>query len=126
MPRRFAAALLAVVLLCTGCATTLSALDKTPGRVADAFQDPLRRRHIYTQVGLEGSTALVSAGCALLIPFPINLVCIVVGVAYNYLTYEFVLEPIARQQMRGGKLPITGPYWERGPYFDEGQVFERP
>lgn len=125
--RRFAAGLVLVALLASGCASTLSALAKTPGRVEDAFQDPVRRRHVFTQIGLEGSTATLAIVCGVFVPFPFSLgVCPVAAVVYNYLTYEFMLEPIAKDLVREGKPSITGPYWERGPYLDEGEKFERP
>lgn len=119
------AALLVLLLALSGCASTLSALGKTPQRVEDAFEDPIRRTHIITKVGLESSTASVAIGCAVLVPFPFSIaVCPVLAVAYNYVAYEFFLEPHAKDEVAAGRPSTTGPYWEGGP--QDGEVFTYP
>ena len=52
------------------------------------------------------------------------LVCPVVAMLYNYLSYEYVLEPISRDRVHAGEPSLVGPYWERGPR--DGEVFQNP
>lgn len=87
----------------------LGTIAITPWRVAQAFADPVRRRHIAGQSVL----MLVSTGLALLAPLP---AVPLVALALNYLLYEFVAEPLLPRWF--------GPYWERGPR--DGEEFTEP
>ena len=117
------AALLVVLLLTGGCASVMESIKKTPERVDDVLQDPIRREHVVTQISLEWSTASVAMTCAVFVPFPFSLgVCPLLAVAYNFLAYEYVLDPISEDLVRQGKPSLVGPYWERGP--KDGETFK--
>ena len=118
--------LLAAVLV-SGCASALSAVGQTPQRVQDALGDPVRRVHVAAQVGLEASTAVVAITCAAYIPLPLSLgICPVVALLHNFVIYEFVLEPVSKTRVERGEPSLVGPYWERGPHTDLGEVFVNP
>ena len=117
--------LLVGVLLTSGCASLQHAITQTPQRAQDMWEDPVRREHFLTQVGLESSTATVGIVCASLMPFPFSLiVCPLAAVLYNFTAYEFVLEPISKDLVKHGEPSKVGPYWERGP--QDGEVFINP
>lgn len=125
MQRRTLAVIALLALLTGGCASVFSALGKTPQRTADAFGDPVRREHLKTQIGLELSTVGVGITCTLFVPFPFSLaVCPLVALAYNFISYEYVLEPISKDRVKQGLPSLVGPYWERGP--QDGEVFVHP
>ena len=117
--------ILVVILLCvlTGCAQLQHAIEVTPQRAEDAFTDPVRRTHILWQVGHLASTGAVTVGCYVsLAPTIVGmLACPLVGVLWNYLTYEYVLEPWAKSRVQEGEPSTFGPYWERGP--QDGEEF---
>lgn len=121
--KRYLAGILLVLLTAQGCAQFTHAIDAAPQRMEDAFSDPVRREHILWQATHLGSTGSVVAGCvALTAPTIVGLLaCPVVGVVYNYLTYEFILEPWAKARVQEGKPSTFGPYWERGP--QDGEEF---
>ena len=120
--RRLAPLVLLVALL-SGCASVQFAIEQFPTRTEEMWEDPIRREHFLTQAGLELSTASIVLACAAVVPLPFNLiVCPVVGLVYNFATYEFVLEPISRELVKAGKPSLVGPYWERGPA--DGEVLE--
>ena len=116
--RRLIALALVVALTSGGCASFQYAVAQFPQRTSDAFSDPVRRQHLVSHASLEMSTAGVGITCAtMLIPTLIGslLVCPLVAMLYNYLTYEFVLEPISRDRVKDGLPSLVGPYWERDP-----------
>ena len=87
------------------------AIRETPQRIADAWLDPVRRRHSLSRI-VEGY-------------IPAALVLTILGVRWafawaglvvlgEFLLYEWVLEPLG----------LAGYYWERGPRDDE--TFVRP
>ena len=116
-----------VVLLLSGCAQVQYALEMTPQRVEDAFNDPVRRTHIAAQIGRLSTVAGVGIGCFILIPPPANLVlCPMVAVVWDFLTYEFVLETLSKERVSQGEPSLLGPYWETGPHTDLGEVFVKP
>lgn len=51
------------------------------------------------------------------------LVCPLVALAWDYLTYEYVLEPISKELVKQGEPSLVGPFWEGGPRADEGEFF---
>ena len=116
MKKVIAIASLAIML--SGCA----ALQKFPQRTEDMWNDPVRREHFITQVGLEFSTASMALTCAIFVPFPFSLaICPAIAVLYNFVTYEFILEPLSEELVEQGLPSKVGPYWERGP--KGGEVF---
>ena len=123
---RYLTALLALVVLLTGCAAnTRYALEQFPTRTEAMWTDPVRREHFVTHVGLEMSTVGVGMTCAVFVPFPFSLgVCPLVAVIYNFGMYEFILEPQSKSLVEEGKPSKVGPYWERGPR--DGEVFINP
>lgn len=122
------AALITAVFLLSGCATTLAAVEKTPQRAREAFSDPVRRVHLLTQTGrVAGSAGLGITCAALLSPTIVGvLVCPFVSLVADFLTYEYVLEPISKDRVKEGKPSLVAPYWETGPRTDEGEVFVNP
>lgn len=124
--RRVLATFLLVIFLCNGCAAvqyTWDALEKFPQRTEDALKDPIRSRHLMWQIITSGSGMLVSAACALAAPTVIGLaVCWIPGVIAYYINYEYVVEPLARQDVEQGEPSRAGPYWERGPR--DGEKFQ--
>ena len=121
--RRIAAAFL--VLALGGCASFQHAVVATPQRVEDAFSDPVRRTHVMTQVSRVTTTASMGITCAaLLSPTIVGvLVCPLVALAYDYLSYEYVLEPISKDLVLRVEPSLVGPYGESGPRADEGEFF---
>ena len=119
------AAVALCLLVLTGCARVQYAIEATPQRVQEAFSDPVRRTHIATQIGRVSSSAGVGIACtALLSPFLVAaLVCPFVAVAFDYLNFEYVLEPLSKERVSRGKPSLVGPYWETGPRADEGEFF---
>ena len=113
------------LLMLAGCARVQYAIEATPERVQEAFGDPIRRTHIATQVGRVSSSAGVGITCAaLLSPFFVAaLVCPFIAVAFDFLIYEYVLDPLSWELVREGKPSLVGPYWETGPRADEGEFF---
>ena len=123
--RRTLAYLLAAVLLTSGCASAQYALVSTPERTQEAFADPVRRAHLVTQAGRVTSVAGVGITCAaLLSPTIVGvLVCPLVALAWDFLTYEYILEPLSKNRVQQGEPSLVGPYWETGPRADEGEFF---
>mgnify|MGYP001611545842 CR=1 FL=1 len=117
------AVILLVILTAQGCAQFQHAVEVTPERFTDAKEDPVRRVHIGVQASHLISTGGVTLTCAaILSPTIVGiLVCPVVGFVYNYLTYEYILEPWSKARVRAGKPSLVGPYWERGA--QDGEVF---
>lgn len=119
------AAFLSIVLLTQGCAQIQYAAQRTPERFEDAIEDPVRRLHVVSQVGLSLSSGLISGGCALLAATVVGLLaCPIAGLAWYYGMYEFILEPWSKARVEEGKPSLVGPYWERGP--QDGETFVRP
>ena len=118
-------ALVTTVVMLTGCASFQHAVRETPQRTKDAFSDPVRRAHLVAQVGRVTSVAGVGITCAALLSPTIvgMLVCPLVALAYDYLTYEYVLEPFSKDLVKRGEPSLVGPYWETGPRADEGEFF---
>ena len=90
------------------------------------WEDPIRRQHFITQVGLESSTATVGIVCvALMAPTMIGmLICPLIAVLTNFFMFEFVLEPRSRDLVHQGQPSLVGPYWERGPR--DGERYQNP
>lgn len=122
--RLLAAALVAATLL-SGCARVQYALEAAPERTREALADPIRRTHLLTQVSRVTSTAGVGITCAaLLSPTIVGvLVCPLVALALDYLSFEYVLEPLSKELVSRGEPSLVGPYWETGPRADEGEFF---
>ena len=117
--------ILLVILTAQGCAQFQHALQASPERFEAAWDDPVRRQHVIWQSAHLVSTSAVTLGCAAIVPFPFSLgVCPFVGLGYNYLSYEYVLEPWAKARVAEGKPSTFGPYFERGP--QDGEQFIRP
>ena len=114
------------ILTLQGCAQFQHAVEVTPQRFEEAMEDPVRRVHVGVQASHVISTASVSLTCAaILSPTIVGiLVCPFVGLAYNYLSYEYILEPWSKARVRDGEPSLVGPYWERGP--QDGEVFVNP
>lgn len=124
--RRVLAGLLLLVLVTSGCAHVMDAVEKFPQRTQDALSDPIRREHLLTKVGLEFTSTAVALGVCLATG-PIAPACLavsVVGVVANYLIFEYVLEPWSRKRVEEGKSSLVGPYWEGGPR--DGERFINP
>ena len=51
------------------------------------------------------------------------LVCPIVAVIYDYLSFEYMLEPASKALVEQGKPSLVGPFWEGGPRADEGEFF---
>ena len=88
------------------------AISDTPRRVADAWIDPVRRRHSISRI----VESYVPIGALLLVlghGFA-SFGWAALGVLLEFLLYEWILEPLA----------LAPPYWERGP--SPGETFERP
>lgn len=111
--------LVLLVTLLSGCAAQhlRYALGQVPDRTQEMWEDPIRRTHFLTEIGLSGTAMGVSIGCSLLLaPSILGLaLCPIVGVAYYFGMYEFVLEPISKRRVQEDKPSLVGPYWERGP-----------
>ena len=124
--RRTLTAILLVILTAQGCAQFQHAMEVTPQRFEAAMEDPVRRVHIGVQASHVISTGGVTLTCAaILSPTIVGiLVCPVVGLAYNYLIYEYVLEPWSKARVQEGEPSLVGPYFERGP--QDGEVFIHP
>ena len=90
----------------------LSPLREFSGRVADAFIDPVRRRHVIARIAETyiPATIVLALGDAGWWSFAWAVV-VVIG---ELVVYEFVIEPLG----------WTGYYWERGPR--DGETFTRP
>jgi hypothetical protein len=121
-------ALSLVLLTLSGCASFRHAVEAMPQRIDDAFSDPVRRTHIVTQAGRIASSAGIGITCvSLLAPTVVGmLVCPIVAIIADFLSYEFVLEPLSKELVKEGKPSLIGPYWETGPRTDEGEVFVAP
>lgn len=117
--------LLLVGMLLGGCATTREAMGKFPERTQEAFADPVRRVHLLTQVSRLSTAASVAIGCTVFLAPTIvgMLLCPLAAVLYDYVVYEYVLEPLSVERVREGKPSLVGPYWETGPRADEGEFF---
>ena len=117
-----------LILSLSGCARVMYAIEMTPQRTAEAFSDPVRRTHLMTQIGRVATTAGVGITCvSLLAPTIVGiLVCPIVAVIYDYLNYEYILEPLSKELVSKGKPSLVGPYFETGPRTDEGEVFVNP
>lgn len=126
-PLSWALVLLVVLAVVqTGCAT-LDALAKVPQRTQDAVSDPVRRVRLATQIGMSGSAMAISILAGSLLAGPPGLIVgAAAGVLWYFALYEFVLEPISKDRVREGKPSLVGPYWERGPHADMGEVFVNP
>lgn len=121
--RVFALAL-ALVVTVQGCASIQYAIEATPRRTVEAFSDPVRRQHLISEVSLQLSAGSVTIGCLLLLPVVGVFVCPVAGLAYYFITYEYVLEPLSKELVKKGKPSLVGPYFERGP--QDGEVYVNP
>ena len=121
--RRYLAVILLGVLTLQGCAQFQHAIEVTPQRFEAAMEDPVRRVHVVVQASHLISTGGVALTCAAILSPTIvgMLVCPVVGLVYNYLSYEYVLEPWSKARVREGEPSLVGPYWERGA--QDGEVF---
>ena len=116
-----------VVLALSGCARVQYALEMMPQRAEDAFNDPVRRTHLVTQVGRVAGSASLAIMCFGFVPPPFSLgVCPIVAVVADFVNFEFILEPLSKQRVQEGKPSLVGAYWETGPRSDEGEVFSNP
>ena len=89
------------------------AIRDTPRNIANAWLDPVRRRHSLSRIieGYIGGLAVVwFLGVS---PWAKPFVALLAPLA-EYLVFEYVLEPLG----------IAGHYWERAA--GEGEVFTRP
>lgn len=122
---RLLPAVLIVALVTSGCASLTYAIKATPERAREAFSDPIRLVHLLTKASLEMSTVGVGITCAFLMPIPLVglLACPAVALLYNFAVYEYVLDPISQDRLDQGKSSLQGPYWETGPFSDEGEFF---
>ena len=119
------AALLTVVLVASGCASSLYAIKSTPRYAAEALDDPVRRSHLVTQASRIMSVATIGIGCvAYLLPTIVGAaICPLVALAYDFVMFEYVLEPLSKDAVKRGEPSLVGPYWETGPRADEGEFF---
>ena len=119
------AGLLAISVLTSGCASFGYAIRETPRRTAEALRDPVRRTHLLAQSSRIAGTASVGIGCvAILSPTIVGtLVCPLVALLYDYIMFEYVLEPISKDLVKDGKPSLVGPFWETGPRIEEGEFF---
>ena len=117
--------LLVGALLVSGCASFKHAVVSFPERTEEAFSDPIRRVHLATQATRVMSTASIGITCAaLMAPTIVGiLVCPVIALLLDYLNFEYILEPLSKDQVRRGEPSFVGPYWETGPRADEGEFF---
>lgn len=120
------AILLVLLLLTAGCAEVSKSFAKYPQRTEDAFNDPIRRSHIVTQTVRLASVASTGITCAILLAPTIvgMVVCPVLAVIADFISYEFLLEPASKQRVKEGKPSLIGPYWETGPA--ENETFTQP
>lgn len=118
-------ALLLVVTLLAGCAGVIGALEKTPQRTREAFSDPIRQVHLFTQFSRLTTAASVAIGCTVFLAPTIvgMLLCPLAAVAYDYLMYEYILEPLSVDRVKQGEPSLVAPFWEGGPRADEGEFF---
>lgn len=113
------------VSLSSGCANLRYSIERTPERVSEALAEPIRRVHLVTQILRFVSTAGVGIGCALTFaPTIVGMIaCPFVAMAYDFILYEYVLDPISQTRVAEGKPSLVAPYWEGGPRTDEGERF---
>lgn len=117
--------LLIAALGLSGCSMIVYSIEQTDERTTTAFSDPIRRVHLGVQVSRLASAASVALTCvALLSPTIVGiLVCPFVAVLSDFITFEYVLEPISKERVKRGQPSLVGPYWETGPRADEGEFF---
>lgn len=122
---RALAVLVAVLLFTGGCASIFSAVQKTPQRLDDVLNDPVRKSHLVTEILLSTASMAASIGCSVTLPLLVGIIpCALGGLLVYFVGYEFILEPISKDRVQEGKPSLVGPYWERGP--QDGEVFVRP